>query len=178
MDWIGPDLDSIWSGPDISWIGPDLKLAPCGPDDADGDVRGGGDEDGDDDDDDYGEDKYYDGDGAIIGLDLAEIGSDQNYKMEIRVAQSSVGSGFARVRYGCVGSYACFPNKKNLVLIESWQPRLQPRHMHRRTIPWAQQNVFIEVGRTGYWSVARRLPERLRGRRPTMAPIIPPRSGA
>ncbi len=114
MDWIGPDLDSIWSGPDISWIGPDLKLAPCGPDDADGDVRGGGDEDGDDDDDDYGEDKYYDGDGAIIGLDLAEIGSDQNYKMEIRVAQSSVGSGFARVRYGCVGSYACFPIKNNL----------------------------------------------------------------
>ena len=97
MDWIGPDLDSIWSGPDINWVGPDLKLAPCGPDDADGDFRGGGDEDGDDDDDDYGEDKYYDGDGAIIGLDLAEIGSDQNYKMEFRVAQSSVGSGFARV---------------------------------------------------------------------------------
>ena len=104
LDWIGPiwiGLGPIWirSGLGPIWIGfgPDLKLAPCGPDDADGDVRGGGDEDGDDDDDDYGEDKYYDGDGAIIGLDLAEIGSDQNYKMEIRVAQSSVGSGFARV---------------------------------------------------------------------------------
>ena len=66
MDWIGPDLDSIWSGPDINWIGPDLKLAPCGPDDADGDFRGGGDEDGDDDDEDYGEDKYDDGDGADL----------------------------------------------------------------------------------------------------------------
>ena len=175
MDWIGPDLDSIWSGPDISWIGPDLKLAPCGPDDADGDVRGGGDEDGDDDD----EDRIT----ARISIMMAMAPSSDWIWLRsvlIRIIKWKFAWHRARLDLDSLESdmdalvrMRVFPTKK--LLIESWQPRLQPCHMHRRTIPWAQQNVFIEVGRTGwYWSVARRLPERLGPK----APIIPPRSGA